>query len=67
MMCLCGYSNIDALTLDHIANTGASERKLKHITGTWLYRRLRRFGYPDGYQVLCANCNLIKEIQRVRA
>lgn len=29
--------------------------------GPHLYRWLRRQGYPGGFQVLCANCNMAKD------
>jgi hypothetical protein len=67
----CGYDNIDALCLDHINNDGAEQRKKMKISGRGTqgsntYEVLRRLNYPDGIQILCANCNLIKEIQRKR-
>ena len=60
----CGFSDTRALTLDHINNNGAEERKGKWGRfingGVGLYRRLRKEGYPLGYQTMCYNCNLIK-------
>jgi len=68
MCCVqCGFSDVRALALDHIYNNGAEERKritgLKGSGGSNFFRRLRRSGYPDGYQVLCCNCNFIKYIE----
>jgi hypothetical protein len=43
------------LTIDHI-NGGGSQHRKKIGHGhfyLWLYNH----GYPDGYQVLCMNCN----------
>lgn len=60
----CGFSDIRALTLDHINNNGAEERRANKVVksgGTWLYQWLRRQGYPGGYQTLCMNCQFIKE------
>jgi len=30
------------------------------------YEAVKRLGFPPGLQVLCANCNLKKEIERKR-
>lgn len=62
----CRESIMDFLTLDHIDRNGAEERKcLKKqgiaVVGTNFYRYLRRSGYPNGYQVLCYNCNIGRE------
>src|SRR4030067_1212344 len=60
----CGFDDNRALQLDHINNNGAEERiKLfgnRTYAGTTFYRWVRRQNYPEGYQVLCANCNIIK-------
>jgi len=61
----CGIDDMDVLCLDHINNDGARERRRgKGVYGAGIYYRLRRTGYPQGYQILCMNCNLKKEIQR---
>lgn len=65
----CGYSDLRALCIDHIEDNGAEERrKLKDKTfaGRNFYKYLISNNYPEGYQTLCANCNLIKEIERRR-
>lgn len=68
----CGYSeNIDALCLDHINNNGAEHRKelgcsSRGCAGTTIYERLKAKGWMDGLQVLCFNCNTIKELERKR-
>lgn len=62
----CGEGSVEFLCLDHIHNNGAVERsQFEHPasgTGTALYRRLARCGFPAGYQVLCHNCNAAKHI-----
>jgi len=61
----CGIEDIDILELDHIDNNGAKERRAISTTqggGYAFYIRLKRNNYPEGYQVLCSNCNLKKEI-----
>jgi hypothetical protein len=57
------------LTIDHINNDGWAERK-KHRTGKTggaVYHRLRHKKFPTGYQTLCMNHQLKKEILRKRA
>ena len=57
----CGFSEIGALTIDHINGDGNKERRESGIVGgTFLYRWLREQDYPAGYQVLCSNCNTSK-------
>jgi hypothetical protein len=67
--CKCGYdADHRALQLDHINNDGADNRRnargSRTQAGTTFYRWLRKNGYPAGLQVLCANCNFLKEIDR---
>jgi len=61
----CGYDkNINALELDHIEGKGNDSRKKFNKTGGWsYYEKLKTLGYPEGYQVLCSNCNKIKQIE----
>lgn len=70
----CGYkADIDALCLDHINDDGASHRKElgcaarnSPAAGTTIYERLKALGWLEGLQVLCFNCNTIKELRRKR-
>ena len=64
----CEIDDVDMLSLDHIANDGAKERREHHTrkSGAAAYRRLRNSGYPIGYQTLCWNHQWKKEIVRVR-
>jgi len=49
----CGEVNVKFLTMDHMNNDGAKEgRHRSHI-----FERLKWAGYPEGYQVMCWNCN----------
>lgn len=57
----CGIDDPLVLNIDHINNNGSSERKTIG-EGIDFYRWLRRSGYPEGYQVLCYNCNCSKHI-----
>jgi hypothetical protein len=59
----CGFSNIKALQLDHINNNGADDKR-KFGNNIRLARYLIDANFPEGYQVLCANCNTIKEMDR---
>lgn len=63
----CGFSDIRALCLDHIEDNGAQHRRMiayPTFAGTSFYRWIKKTGFPSGFQTLCANCNLIKEVVR---
>ncbi len=51
----CGYSDHRALQLDHIKGGGTKEYR---ALGKGVYHRA--LAHPEDYQILCANCNLIK-------
>lgn len=61
----CGTDDRDVLDIDHIApvwhglKTG---RPLEEVGGYTFYRRLAREGFPEGYQLLCRNCNWSKRL-----
>ena len=57
----CGESNIEFLAIDHINGGGTQERKQRNKNGgvAW-YEWFKRVGYPNGFQVLCHNCNSAK-------
>ncbi len=54
----CGQNIFELLTIDHINGGGNKHRK--QIGSKNFYVWLRRNNYPEGYQVLCYNCNLVK-------
>lgn len=57
---LVPYTNLDALSIDHVNGCGKQHRKeVKRDFYVWL----KRNGFPDGYQVLCMNCQFIKKIK----
>lgn len=56
----CGTTLLVHLTIDHIDGGGRRERLTNG--GAGVYRRLRREGFPSGYQVLCFNCNSAKHM-----
>lgn len=55
----CAESELAFLTIDHIVPIRRQNRDSRH-GGTALYSRLRSQGFPDGFQVLCYNCNCAK-------
>lgn len=54
----CGESTIEFLTLDHVNNDGAKHRK--EIGKNSIWRWLTQHNLPEGFQVLCWNCNSAK-------
>ena len=63
----CTVCDIDMLTLDHIDNNGAADRKIrKNAGGVVWYAQLKRNKFPIGLQTLCANHNLKKEVVKQR-
>lgn len=69
----CGFSRLDGLVLDHIHDNGSAHRKASNIShrgfgsGTRIYEHIRKIGKIDGLQVLCANCNTIKQLKSGRS
>lgn len=53
----CGETHIEFLSLDHVNNDGAEERR-KYTGHMWI--RAINEGFPDKYQVLCMSCNFKK-------
>jgi hypothetical protein len=63
----CGCVEFRFLTLDHINGGGNQQRRelfgpssRKEKGGLPFYRWLRVHGYPEGFQVMCADCNMVK-------
>lgn len=57
----CGETEKLFMTIDHINGGGNTHRKsLGNAGGKDFYTWLRKNGYPEGYQVLCYNCNISK-------
>lgn len=67
---LCGFSNMDALTIDHVNNDGAQHRRQltgsRHGGGMMTYRWLVKNDFPEGFRTLCQNCNTIEYKKYVR-
>ena len=55
----CGETQYEFLALDHI-NGGGGEHRRSIGGGTNLYSWLKKNNYPEGFQVLCHNCNMAK-------
>jgi hypothetical protein len=63
----CTAIDPDYLTIDHMDNSGAEERKKDRThAGMTLYAILKRTGYPKGFQTLCHNHQWKKELMRRR-
>jgi hypothetical protein len=58
----CGEKTLQFLTIDHINGGGRREKvsDTRLRAGSPMYARLKRLGYPPGFQVLCFNCNCAK-------
>lgn len=64
----CKESDPMVLSIDHIHNNGAEHRKQifgrgkkgRPPSGYWLYYWLLKNKLPEGFQVLCMNCNTAK-------
>lgn len=57
----CGLEDWRFLTIDHIDGNGNTHRREtfngKLVAGIQFYRWLRKNNYPEGFQLLCYNCN----------
>ena len=63
----CGFDDPRALTVDHVHDDGKSERILFKFDFVAMRRHMTRTVRSGRYQVLCANCNTIKQWERMRA
>src|SRR5215469_14892323 len=55
----CGEKQLEFLTIDHINGDGRKHRREAGV-GSHLYAWPVRNNFPDGFQVLCFNCNCSK-------
>lgn len=64
----CSILDTEVLSIDHANNNGTQERKDMgwRGSGMYFYKYLKEKGYPEGYQILCHNCNWKKQLQFVR-
>jgi hypothetical protein len=66
----CTVTDIDMLSLDHINNDGAEHRRSLNIGakgGEKLYRWAKKESFPDGFQTLCMNHQLKKQLLYLRS
>ena len=56
----CGENHIEFLTIDHIECEGTKHLASINRAGSSFYRWLIGHDFPEGFQVLCANCNQAK-------
>ena len=54
----CGQSDVRFLCIDHINGGGRAHRR--SLKSQSVYAWLKRNSYPEGFQVLCHNCNMAK-------
>ena len=60
----CGFSDLRALSIDHIANGGRKHMESIGNSGGWHFHKwLLDNGCPPGFQVLCMNCQFIKQAE----
>ena len=55
----CGEPRMEFLTIDHVDGDGAKHRREIGKTRA-IFNWLKKNKYPDGFQVLCYNCNCAK-------
>jgi len=61
----CGFTDIRALSIDHVNGGGCDERRQTHRAGNTFYRWLIKNNFPLGYQTLCMNCQWIKRFDEL--
>lgn len=64
----CGESAYEFLAIDHINGGGNKHRREispKNCTSTSIYQWLKRNNFPDGFQILCHNCNMAKSLYKM--
>jgi hypothetical protein len=54
----CGELEFEFLSIDHVRGGGNAHRKV--VRSQALLRWLKKSNFPEGFQVLCHNCNLAK-------
>jgi hypothetical protein len=53
----CGETEYEFLSIDHIEGGGTQHRRDIGSRGATMMRWLINNGYPEGFRVLCHNCN----------
>ncbi len=60
----CDEGRLACLSIDHINGRSSEEKRKTGLKGATFYRWLKVNGYPNGFQVLCMNCQWIKRNER---
>lgn len=60
----CNFSDFRALEIDHVRNNGSEERKNWNVFPFLCHVLKEVKKGSEDYQLLCANCNRIKEWER---
>lgn len=63
----CGETGKSFLQIDHVNNDGnlhRRNRKNKGYSSNILYLDIIRQNFPNRYQILCANCNWSKRVNK---
>lgn len=58
----CGLTGHIFLTFDHVDNNGNVHRREDPTVRAGMARWLKKNNYPPGFQVLCWNCNMGKQL-----
>lgn len=61
----CGENRYEFMAIDHINGGGVQHRKSIGWSGNSIAKWLRKNDYPDGFRILCHNCNLAKGFYKV--
>jgi hypothetical protein len=62
---LCKFNDDRALSVDHINGGGNKHRKsLSFTAGHQFYTWLIKNNYPEGYRILCMNCQFIRKSEQ---
>lgn len=59
----CGFTDLRALSIDHVRGGGSRHRRELKGGGLRVYGWLKAKHYPDGFQTLCLNCQAIKRME----
>jgi hypothetical protein len=62
----CGETEVRFLSIDHINGDGHEHRRKIGGNGSHLYYWLKKNSYPEGFQVLCYDCNFSKGQSKVQ-
>jgi len=58
----CGETQVEFLSVDHVNGGGGKHKK---SIGAYIYDWLVKHNFPEGFQILCFNCNMAKGIYGV--